>query len=206
MADDYGLPPVPRGLARDMTVYLQSVSTAVQRLAGTIRGSTGARAVRRSEAGIQGGGTKPPTDGSILSAMIRDGAVGTAKLTDASVTMAKLADKSVDAAKLAAGAVTAEKVAAGSITNEKLSAESVTLEKCVPWLVPVVVSGSAVHGQTVIVPGAWAVKPHVCLSRIDLAAVQLAEYGVVDLRLVGNDWCFDAAGSFDWVAIGRVTE
>ena len=49
MGNERGLPSLPRGLSRDLTVYLQSLAEFVLRLSGSVRGSQSARAVRAAE-------------------------------------------------------------------------------------------------------------------------------------------------------------
>ncbi|WP_297669733.1 hypothetical protein [uncultured Desulfovibrio sp.] len=96
---DRGLPAIPRGLDRGLSIYLQSLSSLILRLSGIVRGSEQARALR-----------------------VSDGATGTASaIADAAVTSAKLASSAVTEDKIAVGAVTEKKLGKGAVTRDAIA-------------------------------------------------------------------------------------
>ncbi len=201
MGNERGLPSIPRGLGRELTAYLQAIHGVLLNLSGLSRGSD--RALRVS-------------DGSV-----RTGTV-TASIGQASVLTRHLADKAVTSSKMADGCVTADKLAQGAVAASKLAS----------GVLPILVSGTATDGETVTLPGAWATAPVVAVSALLLNPIHQEEpeagpeeerpgeepkdqdespgrVGVTDLREVmdeqGNgtgQWQFEAAGSFEWTAIG----
>ena len=92
MAPERGLPSVPRGLSRDLTLFLQAILRVLSSLSGLGPGSEKTRAVRVSEERPYGAGTAALTPGAVNTQHIKDGAVTSAKLADGCVTVAKLAD------------------------------------------------------------------------------------------------------------------
>ena len=72
MAVERGLPSVPQGLPRGLTVYLQNLHAYLLRLAGNVRGAADSQAVRRAEiAGYSK--SSAPGENSVTAAMVRDG-------------------------------------------------------------------------------------------------------------------------------------
>jgi hypothetical protein len=206
-------------MGREITVYLQALNASFLRLAGSVRGSSEARAVRVAEVARFAVGA--PVSGSVRESMIGDGAISTGKLADGSVTADKLADGSVTADKpapgsvgtraLADGSVTFGKIAGGALGTSGLAERAVTTEKIADGAVNTAkladgietrwVSGTATDGETVSIPGAWAGRPCVMLTRFVLA-LPATETGILNLR-DDNGWKFDAAGDFDWTAVGH---
>lgn len=162
MATDRGLPAVPRGLDRALTNYLQAEQNLLLRIAGLVRGSDGARAVRVSDGSISTGSSSVTAiqQASVLSQHLADYAVTTSKLSTEAVTPEKIAASAVTTAKIADYAVTAEKladlavstgkVADGAINNEKLADLSVSERKLADYaitadkLADLAVSGSKI--------------------------------------------------------------
>lgn len=189
MAGDRGLPPIPRGLQRELAVYLQSLSEAVGRLSGVARGSAETRAVRVSEtSAVVIGGSAPAGSDSVTNGMLRDGSVTERKLATGAVTSGKLAQGSVDSSHLGRGCVTADKVSTG--------------------VLPVWRTGTARDGETVTMEDDWAETPMVALVALKLAKFP-AEAGPLTLGLTKprkdqetGQWMFDARGDCTWVAWG----
>lgn len=196
MANERGLPSVPRGLPRDLTVYLQSLAETLLRLSGSVRGSGDARAVRAAERSSLGSGTSTPGQAAILSWMLKDKAV----------TSDKLADGAVTETKLGMSAVTEQAIRPGAVTEAALAAEAVTGTKLAGGVLPVVIGGAAVDGETVVLPGTWRERPWVALALVTgMSSAGVA--GALDLREAPGDaetdvWRFDAAGNFHWIAVG----
>ena len=196
MGNERGLPSLPRGLSRDLTVYLQSLAEFVLRLSGSVRGSQSARAVRAAEKAGLGPGTATIGQGAVQSDMLRRGCVTEDKLADGAVTADKLADKAITTKKLADGAVSRSKLGVG--------------------VLPALVAGTATNGETVALPGLWACAPVVAMTAFSLSQGRDGEtegndarIGVSGLREVVDDtgagtgvWEFDAVGSFCWAAAG----
>ena len=213
MGNEFGLPSVPRGLTRELTVYLHALNSSLLRLAGSLRGTAEVRAVRASEASTMG--TRAPADGSISQVMLGDAIVTEGKLTDGAVTESKLAAGAVTGEKIAAGsvggnaladgAVSFGKIASGSVTTGKLSDGAVTAAKLASGIVVSMESGEALDCQTIALTGAWEETPCVLISRFALpeGGQKIAEIGVKGLRFDAGVWKFDAAGNFSWVAIGH---
>lgn len=136
MGNERGLPSLPRGLSRDLTLYLQSLSEFVLRLSGTVRGSGEARAVRAAEKGTLGGGTAVIGQGAVQSDMLRRGSVTEEKLADGAVTASKLGQSAVtgraiqpgavDETALAPGAVGASRIQDDAVNGGKLADRAVT--------------------------------------------------------------------------------
>ena len=141
MAADRGLPAVPRGLDRSLTTHLQAMQNLLLRIAGLVRGSDDARAVRVSDGSISTGATTVTSiqQASVLSQHLADYAVTTSKISTEAVTQEKIAASAVSTAKMVDYAVTAEKladlavstgkVADGAINNEKLADLAVSESK-----------------------------------------------------------------------------
>ena len=196
MGNERGLPSLPRGLSRDLTVYLQSLAEFVLRLSGSVRGSQSARAVRAAEKAGLGPGTATIGQGAVQSDMLRRGCVTEDKLADGAVTADKLADKAITTKKLADGAVSRSKLGVG--------------------VLPALVAGTATNGETVALPGLWACAPVVAMTAFSLSQGRDGEtegndarIGVSGLREVVDDtgagtgvWEFDAVGSFCGAAAG----
>lgn len=129
---DRGLPPIPRGLDRGLSIYLQSLNSLILRLSGLARGSEQARALRVADKATG------------AASAIADAAVTTAKLANAAVTEEKIAAGAVTEKKLGKGAVTKDAIADGavvaaladkSLPGAKLTDDSVTAEKLAPGAV-----------------------------------------------------------------------
>lgn len=139
MANDHGLPSVPRGLDRELSRFLQSMLTVVSRLSGLVRGSEQARAVRVAD-GATGSGSSAIADGGVTAAKLASAAVTEEKIATGAVTekkigkgavtkdaiadgavVAAMADGTLPGAKLADGTVTAEKLATGAVTSSILA-------------------------------------------------------------------------------------
>ncbi len=147
MATDRGLPAVPRGLDRSLTTHLQAMQNLLLRIAGLVRGSDGARAVRVSDGSISTGASSVTAiqQASVLSQHLADYAVTTSKISTEAVTQEKIAASAVSTAKMVDYAVTTEKladlavstgkVADGAINNEKLADLAVSESKLVDYAV-----------------------------------------------------------------------
>lgn len=197
MGSDRGLPSLPRGLPRDLTTYLQGLSTVVLRLSGNVRGSEQVRAVRVSEGVSTAAGSGRPgigqneilswnlanravttekmVDGCVTSPKLANGAVTEGKLADEAVVTGKLAERAVTSSKLADGAVTAESIKAGAITEDAIADGAVQGTKLASGVLPVFHAGTAVDGETVVLPGIWVSAPAVMLTLISLPPVQAPE-------------------------------
>jgi hypothetical protein len=198
-------------------MYLQSLTTSLQRLAGTVRGSAEARAVRVEEASSISG-SRTPAASSIIQTMLADGAVSEGKLADGAVTEIKLADGAVTAVKVAAGAVTDAGLAEGAVGYTKLADRSVAGDKIADGavteakladgiLLKVTATGDAEDGETVEIPGPFADAPVVALTAVQVpAGAELpAQIGARDLREDAGMWKFDASGNFSWAVLGYST-
>lgn len=224
MAHEKALMAVPRGLPRDLTVYLQSLNNVVSRLAGIGRGTETARAVRVNE-GIMGKKDTGPIDAARISA----GSISGDKLADGSVTEAKLAENAVTAKKIASGSIGASLLANGAVGEAKLSNNSVsaskirnfnvTAEKLARDLWPVFVEGTGTHGETINL-GKWLDRPLVGITghRIPVADCGEICAEIVNLRENNGHWFFDVhavcelgeedgekfyPGEISWQAMGR---
>lgn len=185
MGNERGLPSIPRGLGRELTTYLQALHGILLSLSGLSRGSD--RALRVSDVSVRTG-------------------TATASIGQAAVLNRHLAPSSVTDKAIQAGAVTDAALAAGAVTVSKLGA----------GVLPVWVAGTARDGETVSLPGVWAAAPLVAVTAFTLPGGQAEEQadaparvGVADLREVAGEggegtgqWEFDAAGNFEWAAIG----
>lgn len=205
MGNERGLPSIPRGLGRDLTTYLQSMHGILLGLSGLSRGSD--RALRVSDGSVRTG---------TVTASIGQAAVLNRHLADKAVTSSKLADGCVTAGKLAPSAVTDKAIQAGAVTEAALAAGAVTVSKLAGGVLPIWVAGTAMNGETISLPGVWAAAPLVAVTALSLPQIQAGEQaesparvGVADLREVEDEggegtgqWEFDAAGDFEWVAIG----
>ena len=222
MGNERGLPSLPRGLSRDLTVYLQSLAEFVLRLSGSVRGSQSARAVRAAEKAGLGPGTATIGQGAVQSDMLRRGCVTEDKLADGAVTAAKLGQSAVTSravmpgavnetalavnavgeSRLADGAVTADKLADKAITTKKLADGAVSRSKLGVGVLPALVAGTATNGETVALPGLWACAPVVAMTAFSLSQGRDGETegndartGVSGLREVVDD---TGAGTGVW--------
>lgn len=219
MGNERGLPSLPRGLSRDLTLYLQSLAEFVLRLSGAIRGTEDARAVRAVEKGTLATGTAVIGQGAVGNSMLKPGSVTTDKLADGAVTGSKLAQSSVTNRSIRPGAVETASLASGAVTESCLADGAVTADKLAQNLLPRMAAGSAKNGDCVMLPGKWKEAPCVAMTALhmvdepqpapdepvvnDPQPVAPTTFGVVNLRQLENkEWVFDAAGDFDWVAIG----
>ena len=164
MAVDRGLPAVPQGLPRGLTVYLQALQAYLLRLAGNARGATETQAVRRAE--LSGyARVAAPAENSLTSAMLRDGAISTSKLADGAVTAEKIAAGVIDGSRLKQGTVTARELGAASVGEDalcsnavitaKLADGAVTAEKLADGVLRDVATGQAMDGETVDLGDVW---------------------------------------------------
>lgn len=204
MAHDRGLRPVPQGLDRPLTVYLQNLHAYLTRLGGSARGSAESEAVRKSERASFTRTTQPGYS-SIITSMLRDGAVTTNKLASNAVTGEKIQDASITGNKLLQGAVGNRELAAGAVQNNaigtsavstsKIQDNAITESKLAPGLLTQhMVSGSAQDGEVVEIPGVWREAPMVSLSGFSLPFTPKASIivRIVNLRNEGGKWIFDA--------------
>lgn len=199
MGNSVGLPAVPSGLPRDLSIFLQALAENVRILAGSARGASGARAVRASEANTLGTGTS----------VVGQNAIGTANLKAKSITSDKLADNSVTEAKLMMSSVSGRALQAGAVTEDKIALASVSASKIADGVLPVCIEGRARDGETVVIPVVFAERPTVCLTSIHALSSDpsiLAGYAELFEPPTGEagtgTWAFVASGSFSWVAIG----
>lgn len=193
MAADRGLPSVPQGLPRGLTVYLQNLHAYLLRLAGNIRGASETQAVRRSDlAGYSK--SSAPAASSITSIMLRDASITEKKLADGAVTGGKIADATIEgkkfvqgavgsrelgagavesaaiqpdavtSEKLARGAVSTEKLMDGAVSGDKIEDGAVSEEKLASGLLTTTLSGKAEDGETVSISGEWKGIPIVCVT------------------------------------------
>lgn len=214
MAVDRGLPSVPQGLPRSLTVYLQSLHAYLLRLAGNIRGASDSQAVRRSDlAGYSR--TQTPAADSITAAMLRDGSVTEKKLADGAVSASKIADGVIEGKKLVQGAVgsrelaggavdayaiqpaavTTEKLADSAVSEDKIAEKAVSAGKLADGIMTFVVSGQAEDGNVVEVPGQWIGTPLVAVTGFSFGSLPAGAEIVVKadgLRKSGELWMFDA--------------
>ena len=204
MALDRGLPSVPQGLPRGLTVYLQNLHAYLLRLAGNVRGASDSRAVRRSE---MAGYTKTtaPGEHAITSDMLRDGSVTEKKLADNAVTGKKIADAAIEGKKLVQGAIGSRELAAGAVdsdalmngavSGEKLADAAVSSAKLEKGLLTVTLSGEAEDGAEVELPGEWEGMPAVCVTGFSLPSFPAGaglDIRAARLRREGDAICFDA--------------
>lgn len=205
MGNERGLPSIPRGLGRELTTYLQGLHGILLGLSGLSRGSD--RALRVSDGSVRTG---------TATASIGQATVLNRHLADKAVTSSKLADGCVTAGKLAPSAVTDKAIQAGAVTEAALAAGVVTVSKLAAGVLPILVYGTARDGETVPLPGIWTAAPLVAVTAFSLPLIQEEEQvksparvGVADLREIAEEggegtgqWEFDAAGDFEWAAIG----
>lgn len=208
MVNERGLPSVPRGLSRDLTVYLQALAETLLRLSGSVRGSGDARAVRAAERNTLGSGATTLGQAEVLSWMLKDKAVTADKLADGAVTETKLALSAVTERAICPGAVTEAALSVGAVTKTRIADGAVDASKLADGALPVVIGGAAVDGETVVLPGTWRERPWVALALVaGMSSAGVA--GALDLREAPGDdgaetgvWRFDAAGNFHWIAVG----
>lgn len=129
MAGERGLPSLPRGLPRDLTMYLQNMAEMVLRLSGGVRGSSASRALRVAETGGLSTGATVIEQNSISRGMLRDKSVTSDKLADDAVTEAKIAPSAVTQRSIKAGEVTETALASASVTERCLADKAVTEAK-----------------------------------------------------------------------------
>ena len=204
MAVERGLPSVPQGLPRGLTVYLQNLHAYLLRLAGNVRGASDSQAVRRSELSGFSKSTAP-VENSITAVMVRDGAITEKKLADNAVTGGKIADAVIEGKKLVQGAIGSRELAVGAVENdalkngavsgEKLADAAVSFAKLEKGLLTVTVSGEAEDGRVVEIPGVWTGEISVCVSGFYLPAIPAGanvDIRAANLRQAGKRWVFDA--------------
>lgn len=191
MGNKGGLPSVPRGLAQELTLYLQALDGLVRRMAGMTRGTGKETAV----AGSAAFAARPATSASASGAA---GDIGTGRLADGAVGTRQLKRKAVTTAILDNGAVSPEKIADGVLPEGS--------------------TGAARHGEEVNL-GAWAVRPALCVAGFDVPAPGAGarlSVGFDNLRHDGGAWrCSARACAMDgtgktissgivyWQLIGR---
>lgn len=163
MAPERGLPSVPRGLSRDLTLFLQAILRVLSSLSGLGPGTEKTRAVRVSEERLYGAGTAALSADAVSTQHIKDGAITSAKLADGCVTEVKLAAKSVTLEKLADSAL------AASIEGIAEGGETVELGL---W-----------HGEPHVALLGFTVP---------LAVDATLHVGIQNLREEGGGWVFDA--------------
>lgn len=204
MALDRGLPSVPQGLPRGLTVYLQNLHAYLLRLSGNVRGASDSQAVRRADLSGFSKSTSPG-ENSITATMVRDGAITEQKLADNAVTGKKIADRTIEGSKLVQGAIGSRELAAsavetdalrdGVVSGEKLANRAVSSAKLEKGLLTVTVSGEAEDGDVVEIPGNWEGMPIVCATGFSLPSFP-AEAGVdvraANFRKEGDGLFFDA--------------
>lgn len=200
---DRGLPAVPRGLNREMTAYLQSLHNVVLSMTGLGRGTGDTRAVRVSERLASGGaanmrGKEFLDAGSVLEAHIANGAVTEAKIADRAVSHAKLGLSAVESGNIKPEAVDSAAIRKGAVIGEKLADGSVSLEKLAPELLPVVLAGSAKHGETVTL-GKFTQTPFLAMTRQKVPIGSCGELvcGITNLREESGVWRFDVKAAFE---------
>lgn len=199
MGNSVGLPAVPTGLPRDLSIFLQALAENVRILAGSARGTSGARAVRASEANTLSTGTS----------VVGQNAIGTGNLKAKSITSDKLADSSVTEAKLAMSSVSGRVLQAGAVTEDKIAMASVSASKIADGVLPVCIEGRALDGEMVEIPALFAECPTVCLTSIhalsDKTDILVGYTELFELFAEESGtgrWAFVAIGSFAWIAIG----
>lgn len=204
MATDRGLPAVPRGIDRALTNYLQALQTVVLRLSGMVRGSDESRAVRVSDGSVSTGtATASIGQGSVLTTHIADNAITSSKITDGAVTDTKIAPS----------AVTSRAIASGAVGTDSMAGKCVTADKFADGVLPTMITGTAVDGEDVLIPGKWLSKPGVMLSSVSSAQALTGAFGVMGLQEIlaadgagTGEWKFTAAGNFVWMAMGHTNE
>ena len=204
MATDRGLPAVPRGIDRALTNYLQALQTIVLRLSGMVRGSDESRAVRVSDGSVSTGtATASIGQGSVLTPHIADNAITSAKITDGAVTELKIAPS----------AVTSRAIASGAVGTDSMAGKCVTADKVADDVLPTMITGTAVDGEEVHIPGKWRSKPGVMLSAVSTVQAVTGAFGAIGLQEIlttdgagTGEWKFTAAGNFAWLALGYANE
>lgn len=163
MVPERGLPSVPRGLPRDLTLFLQAILRVLSSLCGLGPGTEKTRAVRVSEERAAGTGTTPLSADAVNTQHIKDGAVTSAKLAD--------------------GCVTGPKLAPGSVSSEKLADD----------VLPTSIEGSAADGETVLIGGWHGEPHVALLGfSVPLDVGATLHVGIQNLREEGGEWAFDA--------------
>ena len=214
MAVDRGLPSVPQGLPRSLTVYLQSLHAYLLSLAGNSRRASATQALRRSDLAGYSRNTVPSAD-SVTAAMLRDGSVTEKKLADGAVSAGKIVDGviegkklvqgavgsrelaggSVDADAIQSAAVTTEKLADGAVSGDKIAEKAVSAGKLADGIMTFVVTGQAEDGNVVEVPGQWIDTPLVAVAGFSFGSLPAGVEIIVQadgLRKSGGLWMFDA--------------
>lgn len=186
MARERGLPSIPRGLSRDLTIYLQALQNVVLSISGLGPGTEKTRALRVSEGAKTGAASAVLGVGAVSTRHIGDGAVTTSKLSDGCVTSKKLSPSAVGTRELAGGAVTADALSAASVSPDKLSDLALSVG----------VSGIAADGETVNI-GGWYGEPHVAVIGFAFPAMANGEMqvGIKNLREIAGEWLFDVVAS-----------
>lgn len=188
MAHEHGLPSVPRGLPRELTIFLQGILRVLSSMGGFGRGTEKTRALRVSD------GKSVAAAPAALDA----GAVATRHISDGAVTQSKLADLCVTEGKLAQSSVTARAIAGGAVTGEALAAQCVSADKLADNALPASMEGSARDGEAVQI-GTWYGAPHVALLgfRVPLMDGATLRVGIKNLREEAGVWSFDAVAQSD---------
>ena len=174
MGNKGGLPSVPRGLAQELTLYLQALDGLVHRMAGMVRGTVQETdAARSTVAALRSRTTSAGTAAASC--------VGTDQLMDGAVGTKQLKRKAVTTDILAANAVTESKLRDGAVSKQKLA----------DGIVPEWSEGTAQDGEEINL-GAWAGRPALCVAGFDLpfpgAAWDSLSVGFDDLRHDGTVW------------------
>ena len=166
MVPERGLPSVPRGLPRDLTLFLRAILRVLSSLCGLGPGTEKTRAVRVSEERAAGP----------VAAALGAAAVKTRHIEDGAITSAKLADE----------CVTGPKLAPGSVTHEKLAAD----------VMPTSIEGSAADGETVQLGGWYGEPQVSLLGfSVPVGAAVTLHVGIQNLREEGGEWAFDAVAN-----------
>lgn len=219
MVSNVGIPAVPSGLPRGLTIFLQALAENVRILAGSAPGTNTGRAVREYERGSVGTGTVAVGHGAIGSEQLQAKTVTAEKLADGAVTANKLAVNAVTERSIKPGAVSADSLALSAVTGDKIALRTITADKLAVGVIPdvpaqpVMVAGQAADGASVLIPGVFATRPSVCVTAIFALAEASGSEGIlvgpVNLAEVFGEsgqrtgrWHFTAAGAFAWVAVG----
>ncbi len=198
MAHEHGLPSVPRGLSRELTIFLQGILRVLSSMGGFGRGTEKTRALRVSDGQSAAAASAALAVGAVATRHLSDGAVTQSKLADLCVTESKLADGCVTESKLAQSSVTAHAIAGGAVTGGALAAQCVSADKLADNALPASMEGSARDGETVQI-GEWYGAPHVALLgfRVPLMDGATLRVGIKNLREEAGVWSFDAVALSD---------
>lgn len=163
MPPERGLPSVPRGLSRDLTLFLRALLQVLSSLSGLGPGTEKTRAVRVSEERAAGA----------VAAALGAGDVSTRHITDGAVTSSKLADECV--------------------TEKKLALECVTPDKLAGSTLPTGVEGSAEDGDAVLIGKWYGEPHVAVLGfSVPVVDGGILHVGIKNLREEAGEWAFDA--------------